>query len=159
MNTVAALSHACPGISIHVIDMVQPPGIGILLIADIDALLAIVAAALAVNSRAETARNARSAFRSKLMPRDIPSQAVIALVSFRCLCPICPGRSTSRHAAVMNSVSNIESSDGSDKCGGIPPLSTSVAVERCETSVFSAHAFSGLGDRTDAHAVKLRRCS
>jgi hypothetical protein len=35
-NDAAALGHVCPGIRIHVIDIVQPPGIGIPPIADMD---------------------------------------------------------------------------------------------------------------------------
>jgi hypothetical protein len=35
-NEDAALSQVCSGIRIHAIDIVQPPGIGIPLIADID---------------------------------------------------------------------------------------------------------------------------
>jgi hypothetical protein len=36
-NDAAAPGHVCPGIRIHAIDSVQPPGIGILPIADMDA--------------------------------------------------------------------------------------------------------------------------
>jgi hypothetical protein len=44
---------------IHVIDIVQPPGIDIPLIADIEAHQATVTAALPANSSAETPKNAR----------------------------------------------------------------------------------------------------
>jgi hypothetical protein len=57
-NEAAAPGHVCPGIRIHAIDIVQPPGIGIPPIADIDALQTIVTAALAAKSSAKTARNA-----------------------------------------------------------------------------------------------------
>jgi|SRR6516164_4048051 len=46
--------HVCPGIRIHAIDIVQPPGIGISPIADMDVHQRIVAAALAAKSSAET---------------------------------------------------------------------------------------------------------
>ena len=36
-NDAAAPGHVCPGIRIHAIDIVQPPGIGISPIADMDA--------------------------------------------------------------------------------------------------------------------------
>jgi hypothetical protein len=36
-NDAAATGHVCPGIRIHAIDIVHPPGIGISPIADIDA--------------------------------------------------------------------------------------------------------------------------
>jgi hypothetical protein len=46
-----------PHIGIHAIDIVQPPGIGIPPIADMDAHRTIVTAALAAKSSAETPRN------------------------------------------------------------------------------------------------------
>jgi hypothetical protein len=55
-----ALVHVWSGIRIHVIDIVQPPGIGIPFIADIDAHHATVTAVLLAKSKAETPRNARS---------------------------------------------------------------------------------------------------
>src|ERR1700744_4651142 len=58
-NEAAAPSHVCPRIRIHVIDMVQSPGIGIPRIADIDMHPTIVAAVLTMKSRAETLINAR----------------------------------------------------------------------------------------------------
>jgi hypothetical protein len=60
-----APGHVSPGIDIHAIDIVQPPGIGIPPIADIDAHHAIVTAALAAKSSAETPKNALSEVRSK----------------------------------------------------------------------------------------------
>jgi hypothetical protein len=44
---------------IHAIDIVQPPGIGISLIADMDAHQRIVTAALTTKSSAETQKNTR----------------------------------------------------------------------------------------------------
>jgi hypothetical protein len=55
-NDAAALGHVWPGIRIHAIDIVHPPGIDISAIADIDAQQAIVTAALAAKSSAETPR-------------------------------------------------------------------------------------------------------
>src|SRR5437867_4480711 len=46
-NDAAAPGPVCPGIRIHAIDIVQPPGIGITPIADMDAHQTIVTAALA----------------------------------------------------------------------------------------------------------------
>jgi hypothetical protein len=54
-NDAAAPGHVCPGIRIHAIDMVQPPGISIALIAGMDALQQTVTAALAAKSSPETA--------------------------------------------------------------------------------------------------------
>ena len=45
-NDAAAPGHVCPGIRIHAIDIVQPPGIGISPIADMDAHQTILTAAL-----------------------------------------------------------------------------------------------------------------
>jgi hypothetical protein len=59
-NDAAAPGHVCPGIRIHAIDMVQPPGIAIPPTADMDAHQAIVAAALAAKSSAEMPKKARS---------------------------------------------------------------------------------------------------
>src|SRR5947199_2048556 len=61
-NDAAAAAHVCPGIRIriHAIDIVQPPGIGISPIADMDAHQTIVTAALAAKSSAETPRNTTS---------------------------------------------------------------------------------------------------
>jgi hypothetical protein len=64
-NDAAAPGHDCPGIRIHAIDIVQPPGIGISPIADIDAHQTIVAAALAAKSSAETPKNACREARSE----------------------------------------------------------------------------------------------
>jgi hypothetical protein len=53
-NDAAAPDHVCPGIRIHAIDIVQPPGIGIALIADMDELQKNVIAALAAKSSPDT---------------------------------------------------------------------------------------------------------
>src|SRR6187431_805568 len=66
-NVAAAPSHVCSGIRIHAIDIVQPPGIGIPPISDMDAHQTIVTTALAAKSRAETPRNARSGAYSRTM--------------------------------------------------------------------------------------------
>jgi hypothetical protein len=57
---VVAPAHDCPGIRIQAIDIVQPPGIDIPPIADIDADEMIVTSALLAKSNAETPQNARS---------------------------------------------------------------------------------------------------
>jgi len=58
-NDAAAPVQVCPGIRIQAIDIVQPPGIGISPIDDMDAHQAIVAAALAAKSSADTPKKAR----------------------------------------------------------------------------------------------------
>src|SRR5207244_4968083 len=75
-NDAAAPGHVCPGIRIHAIDIVQPPGIGISPIADMDAHQTIVTAALAAKSSAETPKNASWGARSEAMRREISSPAV-----------------------------------------------------------------------------------
>jgi hypothetical protein len=72
-NDAAATGHVCPGIRIHAIDIVHPPGIGIPAVADMDAHRAIVTAALAAKSRAETPKKARWEARSDVMRRGSPS--------------------------------------------------------------------------------------
>ena len=57
-NDTAAPGHVWPGIRIHAIDIVQPPGIGMPSIADIDAHHEIVAARLAPKSGTSTPMNA-----------------------------------------------------------------------------------------------------
>ncbi|GGF24616.1 hypothetical protein GCM10011611_33300 [Aliidongia dinghuensis] len=64
-NDAAAPGHVWPHISSHAIDSVQPPGIGISPIADIDTLPAIVAATLAAKSSAEMPKRACSEARSE----------------------------------------------------------------------------------------------
>src|SRR5687767_12044874 len=49
-NDAVVPSQVCPGMRIHAIDIVQPPGIGIPAVADIDAHRATVSAALARKS-------------------------------------------------------------------------------------------------------------
>src|SRR5437870_13627151 len=70
-NDDAAPGHVCPGIRIHAIDIVQPPGIGISPIADMDADQRVVSAALAAKSSAETPKKARWEVRSETMRREI----------------------------------------------------------------------------------------
>src|SRR5262245_43906486 len=69
-NDAAAPGHVCPGISIHALDIVQPPGIGISPIADMDAHHRVVSAALAAKSSAETPKKAWWETRSEAMRRD-----------------------------------------------------------------------------------------
>src|SRR5436190_12909780 len=57
-NNAAAPGHVCPGIRIHAIDIVQPPGIVISPIVAMDAHQTIVTAALAAKSSTETPKNA-----------------------------------------------------------------------------------------------------
>ena len=71
-NDIAAPAHVCPGISIHAIDMVQPPGIGISPIADMDALQTIVTAALAAKSSAERPKKVRRESCSEAMRCELP---------------------------------------------------------------------------------------
>src|SRR5712664_3286853 len=75
-NDVPAADHVCPGIRIHAIDIVQPPGIGISPIADMDAHQTLVTAALAAKSSAETPQNACWEARSEAMRREISSPPV-----------------------------------------------------------------------------------
>src|SRR3990172_6320819 len=70
-NDAAAPGHVCPGIRIHAIDIVQPPGIGISPIADMDAHQTIVTTALAAKSSAETPKEARS----EAMSRNLQSRS------------------------------------------------------------------------------------
>src|SRR5258708_37756409 len=73
----AAPGHVCPGIRSHAIDIVQPPGIAIPPIADMDAHQTIVTAALAAKSSAETPKKAPWEARSVTMRRQV-SRAPVA---------------------------------------------------------------------------------
>src|SRR3989441_940965 len=75
-NDAAAPGHVCRGIRIHAIDIVQPPGIGISPIADMDAHQTIVTAALIAKSSAETPKKACWVARSEDMRREISNPAV-----------------------------------------------------------------------------------
>src|SRR5262249_41888847 len=70
-NDAAAPGHVCPGIRIHVIDIVQPAGIGISPIADMDVHQTIVTTVLAAKSSAETPKKACWEARSETMGREI----------------------------------------------------------------------------------------
>jgi hypothetical protein len=70
-NDAAALSHVCLGVRIQVIDIVQPPGIGIPPIADMDEHQTIVVAALVAKSDAEMPTKARWEVRSEAMPASM----------------------------------------------------------------------------------------
>src|SRR4029450_2798824 len=76
-NDPAAPNHVCPGIRIHAIDIVQPPGIGIRPIADTDAHQTIVTAALAAKSSAETPKKAR-----REIPRVISKEGFVSRDTF-----------------------------------------------------------------------------
>src|SRR5688572_30945839 len=84
-NDAAAPGHVCPGIRIHAIDIVQPPGIGISPIADMDAHQAIVTAALAAKSSAEMPKKARWEARSETMDREISRLALAPTTPTNCL--------------------------------------------------------------------------
>src|SRR6476646_10660484 len=74
-NDAAVPGHVCPGIRIHAIDIVQPPGIVIPPIADMDVQQTIVIAALAAKSSAETPKKACWDVRAETMRREISSRA------------------------------------------------------------------------------------
>jgi len=57
-NDTAAPPHVCPGIRIHAIDIVQPFGMGISPVVDMDAHQSVVSVALAVKSSAEPPKKA-----------------------------------------------------------------------------------------------------
>src|SRR6266545_3560826 len=78
-NDAAAPGHVCPGIRIHAIDIVQPPGIGIPPIADMDAHHTIVPAALTAKSNAETPKKACCETRSEFM--TVRSALVVLIVA------------------------------------------------------------------------------
>ncbi len=61
-NDAAAPGQVCPGIRIHTIDIVHPPGIGMSPIADIEAPQMAVSAALAAKSNAETRKKVPADF-------------------------------------------------------------------------------------------------
>src|SRR2546430_17727967 len=75
-NDAAAPGHVCPGIRIHAIDIVQPPGIDSSPIADMDAHQTIVSAAQAAKKAAETPKKACWEARSEAMRRETSSPAV-----------------------------------------------------------------------------------
>src|SRR6185312_2035179 len=76
-NDAAAPGHVCPGVRIHAIDIVQPPGIGMSSIDDIAAHQAMVTAALATKRRAETAKKARG---EAISPPTSHSASVVRIV-------------------------------------------------------------------------------
>ena len=87
-NDVAAPGHVCSGIRIHAIDIVQPPGIGIPPIADMDVDQAIVSVALAAKSNAETPTKVASEGRSEAKRRELSSPAVAATTTTPSSAPV-----------------------------------------------------------------------
>jgi hypothetical protein len=83
-NDAAALGHVCPGIRIHAIDIVHPPGMGIWPIADMDAHQTIVTAVLAAKKSAETAKKTRCEARSGTIRSEI-SKPVVPTTATMCL--------------------------------------------------------------------------
>src|SRR5579864_5196159 len=82
-NDAAAPNHVCPGIRIHAIGIVQPPGIGMPAVADIDEHRTIVIATLIANTSAETRKKARWGGRSALavfIMESEPSHRAIPLL-------------------------------------------------------------------------------
>jgi hypothetical protein len=86
-NDAAAPGHVCPGIRIHAIDIVQPPGIGIP-IADMGAHQTIVSVVVPAKSNAETPTNAASEDRSNAMRREISRSAVAATTTIPSSAPV-----------------------------------------------------------------------
>src|SRR3954453_15551038 len=81
-NEAAASIQVCPGIRIHIIDIVQPPGIGIPRMPDMDAPQTIVSAALVAKIDTEMPTKARWEVRSEAisasMLRQIPDSKLLA---------------------------------------------------------------------------------
>src|ERR1700681_2010263 len=91
-NDAAAPGHVCPGIRIQAIDIVQPPGIGISPIADMEAHQTIVTAALAAKSSAETPKKARWESRSETVLREISRTPVRPMIFTTWLSVCCTRR-------------------------------------------------------------------
>src|SRR6266478_4182251 len=102
-NDAAVPGHVCPGIRIHAIDIVQPPGIGIPPIADMDAHQTIVTAALAAKSSANTPKNARwETMRLEISLKSVvvivfPFRAVVRARSAKIFSRLC----SARHAETL----------------------------------------------------------
>src|SRR5262249_24336708 len=75
-NDAAAPGQVCPGILIHAYDIVQPPGMGISPIADMDTPQTIVIATLTAKSSAQTQKNAVSEARPEATQREISRPSV-----------------------------------------------------------------------------------
>jgi hypothetical protein len=75
MNEAATTNHDCPHIGVHAIDIVQPPGIGISPIADIEAHQTTVVATLAAKSNADTPMKPRS----ETVRTDIARSRIVVL--------------------------------------------------------------------------------
>ena len=78
MNDAAAADQVRPGICIQAIDMVQPPGIAIPPIADMDAQHAIVAAALTAKSSAHAPKNACRETRAQWLDANVVGIMLVA---------------------------------------------------------------------------------
>jgi hypothetical protein len=72
-NDAALPSHVCPGMRVQVIDIVQPPGIGMAPMVDMDPHQAVVSSAHDAKSNAEVPKKACCEVLSKAMGRDLLS--------------------------------------------------------------------------------------
>jgi len=91
-NDPAAPSHVCPGIGIHAIDIVQPPGIGMPPMSDMDTHKVAVNAALPAKSSVEVPKRAGCEVRSKIMGRDLLSRRLATSTACSSLAvPVMPG--------------------------------------------------------------------
>src|SRR5712675_676681 len=79
-NDAVAPGHVCPGIRIHAIDIVQPPGIGIPPIADMDVPQTTVPAALTAKNSTETPQKACWEARSKAMRVRYPGLSGLNII-------------------------------------------------------------------------------
>jgi hypothetical protein len=66
-NETAAIRNDSPGIRIHIIDIVHPPGIGIPPVVDMDPHQAVVSAALEAKSSADVPKKVCCEVRSETM--------------------------------------------------------------------------------------------
>src|SRR5262245_50474638 len=89
-NDAAAPVHVCPGIRNHAIDIVQPPGIVISPVADMDAHQPIVAAALAAKSNVEMPKKACGEDRSTffILVVSTPPDALFIAPHWRAVEPL-----------------------------------------------------------------------
>ena len=101
MKEAPAAGQVCPGIRIHIIDIVHPPGIDISPIADIDAHQTIVPAALAAKTNAETPRKAYWEARSESMRRELSPIPVASTTVIPWLSPNWKARFSARGSQVV----------------------------------------------------------
>jgi hypothetical protein len=108
-NDAAPLAHDCPGIRIHTIDIIHPPGIRISPIRDMDVHQIMAVAALTAKSNAEMPNKVCREARSEATPLSMmrPKSTVVEIISKLSLVLFCARDRVCHPAAGVGTSANV----------------------------------------------------